>query len=87
VPLVFRPFQIGDSFYVDGGVSSGTHADLVLGTSEPLDLVLVVTPMAAGDLRKGARFYEKVLDGVGSTSLSEELDWIPIAWPDCDVVR
>lgn len=65
VPLVFRPFQIGDSFYVDGGVSSGTHADLVLGTSESLDLLLVVAPMAAGDLRKRARFYEKVLDGVG----------------------
>ena len=86
VPLVFRPFQLGESLYVDGGVSSGTHADLVLGTPEPLDLVLVIAPMAAGDLRKRARLYEKLLDGAGSKSLVEELDWIRMAWPDCDVV-
>ena len=86
LPLVFRPFRIGESLYVDGGVSSGTHADLVLGTPGALDLVLVVAPMAAGDLRKRARFYKKVLDGVGSKSLSEELDWIRTAWPDCDVI-
>ena len=41
VPLVFRPYEVQGRLYVDGGVSSGTHADLVLGHPEPLDLVPV----------------------------------------------
>ena len=86
VPLVFRPYAIDENLYVDGGVSSGTHADLVLGSSEELDLVLVVAPLAADVSRKRARFHEKVFDRVGSQSLSEEIAMIHDAWPETEVV-
>jgi NTE family protein len=86
VPLVFRPFPIGDDLYVDGGVASGTHADLVLGHSDPLDLVLVVAPMAAQTQRARARFHEKMFDRVGIRSLTREIESIKSAWPTCDVV-
>ncbi len=86
VPLVFKPYEIDGRLYVDGGVSSGTHADVVLGHEEPLDLVLVMAPMAAEVQRKRARFHEKVFDRVGSRSLNEEVTMIEEAWPECDVV-
>jgi len=86
VPLVFRPHLIGDDLYVDGGVSSGTHADVVLGHGRPLDLVLVVAPMAAEVHRHRARFHEKMFDRVGVRSLNEEVAMIKSAWPDCNVV-
>jgi NTE family protein len=86
VPLVFRPYRIGGGLYVDGGVSSGTHADVVLGHSEPLDLVLVVAPMAAQVQRARARFHEKMFDRVGLKSLRDEIALITEAWPECDVV-
>ena len=35
IPLLFRPYEIDGRLYVDGGVSSGTHADLVLGSKPP----------------------------------------------------
>jgi len=86
VPLVYRPYPIGEGLYVDGGVSSGTHADLVLGSDDELDLVLVVAPLAADVSRKRARFHEKVFDRVGSRSLNEEIAMIEAAWPDSDIV-
>ncbi len=86
VPLIFRPYPIGDRLYVDGGVASGTHADLVLGHPEPLDIVLVLAPLAADRQRKRARFHEKMFDRVGMTALSEEISLIRSAWPDCEVV-
>jgi NTE family protein len=86
VPLIFRPYPIGDDLYVDGGVSSGTHADLVLGHDEPLDLVLVIAPMAAEVNRQRAMFHEKMFDRVGIRSLTQEVEQIREAWPDCDVV-
>ena len=86
VPLVFRPYPIGDGLYVDGGVSSGTHADLVLGHGRPLDLVLVIAPMAAEVHRHRAMFHEKMFDRVGVKALSRELHEIRSAWPDCDIV-
>lgn len=86
VPLVFRPFAVGEDLYVDGGVSSGTHADLVLGHSGTLDLVLVVAPMAAEVQRQRARFHERMFDKVGVRSLSQEIEMIRSAWPDCEVV-
>lgn len=86
VPLVFRPYPIGDGLYVDGGVASGTHADLVLGHPNPLDLVLVVAPMAAQVQRARARFHEKMFDRVGIRSLRREIELIKHAWPECDVV-
>lgn len=86
VPLVFRPYPIGESLYVDGGISSGTHADVVLGVGEPLDLVLIVAPMAAQVQRARARFHEKMFDRVGVKALREEISIIGEAWPECDVV-
>lgn len=87
VPLIFRPYEINDDLYVDGGVSSGTHADLVLGSPTPLDLVLILAPMAANVQRKRARLHEKVFDRVGIRSLTEELAMIREAWPNCDIVK
>jgi len=86
IPLVFRPYQTEDRFYVDGGVASGTHADLVLGSEQPLDLVIVLAPMAAEVQRKRARFHEKMFDRVGQKSLTKELNLINDAWPDCEVI-
>lgn len=86
IPLVFRPYEIGEGLYVDGGVSSGTHADLVLGHSEPLDLVLVIAPMAAETQRARALFHEKMFDRVGLKALKHEIHKIKGAWPDADVV-
>lgn len=86
VPIVFRPFEIDGRIYADGGVSSGTHADLVLGSSDGLDLVLVIAPLAAEVPRKRARFHEKVFDRVGNRSLGEELHLIRSAWPDCEIL-
>ena len=86
VPLVFCPYEIDGRFYVDGGISSGTHADLVLGHPEPLDLVLVIAPLAADIQRRRALFHEKMFDRVGTTALSEEVALIKAAWPDADVV-
>lgn len=86
IPLVFCPYPISGGLYVDGGVVSGTHADVVLGSGKPLDLVLVLAPMAAEIARKRARFYEKMFDRVGQRSLGEEIATIRGAWPDCEVV-
>jgi predicted acylesterase/phospholipase RssA len=86
IPLLFRPFPIDGRLYVDGGVASGTHADLVLGHSRPLDLVLIVAPMAAELHRKRALIHEKMFDRVGRKSLNIEKELIREAWPDCEIV-
>jgi NTE family protein len=86
IPLLFRPYPIDGRLYVDGGVASGTHADLVLGHSTPLDLVLIVAPLAADTHRKRALFHEKMFDRVGRRTLAEEIRLISSAWPHCDVV-
>lgn len=86
VPVIFNPYEIDGRYFVDGGVVSGTHADLLLGNSDPLDLVLVLAPMAADEPRDGARFYEGVFDRVGRTALYDELETIESNWPDTDVL-
>lgn len=86
IPLVFRPHESGDGLYVDGGVASGTHADLVLGHSEPLDLVLVIAPMAAEEHRARALFHEKMFDRVGMRALKKEIELIERVWPESEVV-
>ncbi len=86
IPVVFRPYPIADSLYVDGGVASGTHADLVLGSPRPLDLVLVLAPLVAETQRMRARFHEKMFDRVGQRSLTAEIRLIKDAWPRCEVV-
>jgi NTE family protein len=44
IPAFFRPVTIGDQRYVDGGVASAHHLDLLAG--EPLDAVVVSAPMS-----------------------------------------
>jgi len=86
VPMVFQPVAIDGRHYADGGVASGTSADLVLGSAEPLDLLIVIAPMASLENRRGARFYEGVVDRLGAQALGAELDRIGAEWPDTDVV-
>jgi predicted acylesterase/phospholipase RssA len=86
VPFVFEPVRIDDRSYVDGGITSGTHADLVLANPEPLDLLIVVAPLAADQPRDGARFYEDMFDRVGRTALEAELALIRDEWPRTDVL-
>lgn len=86
IPVLFQPRSVGDRLYVDGGVVSGTHADLVLGNPKPLDLLIVIAPMAADEERDGAWFYEKVFDRVGRTALGSELTRVHEEWPETDVL-
>jgi NTE family protein len=86
VPVVFEPVAIDGRHYVDGGVASGTNADLLLGLPEPLDLVIVVAPMAAVENRPDARFYEGYFNRLGGVALDEELDRVRAVWPGLDVI-
>lgn len=86
IPVAFQPRLVEGRLYVDGGVVSGTHADLVLGNPKPLDLLIIIAPMAAEEDREGAWFYEKVFDRVGRTALGSELTRIHEHWPHTDVV-
>lgn len=85
VPIIFDPHVIYGRPYVDGGVASGTHADLVLAAERPLDLVLILAPMAADEARRGNPFVA-LLDRVGRKALTAELKQIRAAWPDTEVV-
>lgn len=86
IPLVFRPHFHDERPYVDGGVASGTHADLVLGYDRPLDLVLVIAPMAAEEERRGALPHERLFDRVGRRSLDEETSIIRSQWPEAEIL-
>ena len=86
VPVVYEPVEIEGRWYVDGGVASGTSADLVLANPEPLDLVIVIAPLAAVDPRRRHRFYEDIFDRMGRNALDTELRAIRDAWPDTDIV-
>jgi NTE family protein len=86
VPLLFSPHKIGDRHYVDGGVVSGTHADLVLADPDPLDFLLIIAPLGSDEQRDGARFYEGMFDRVGRQALDEELRMIRAAWPDTEIL-
>lgn len=86
VPMLFEPVEIQGKRYVDGGVASGTNVDLLLGLPRPLDLVIVIAPMASVDVRPEARFYEDVVDRLGGTALTIELEALAAAWPETDVV-
>lgn len=86
VPFVYEPVEIDGRWYVDGGVGSGTNVDLVLGSPEPLDLVVVLAPMAPTTARPGGRFYEDLMDRYGRGALATELDLVRRTWPDTDVI-
>jgi len=79
VPFVFQPVRINDRWYADGGIASGTSLDLVLANPEPLDLVLVVAPLAASDSKNP-------FDRVGRSALQAELEVLKEMWPDCEVL-
>ncbi len=86
VPFVFEPYRIDGSWYADGGVATGTSADLLLANPEPLDLVIVIAPLAASEPRPGARFYEDIFDRAGRLALSAELEELHRTWPETDVL-
>ncbi len=86
VPFVYEPVRLDGRWYIDGGVASGTSADLVLARSEPLDLLIVIAPLAASDSRPGTRFYEDMFDRAGRTALAAELQRIRDEWPSTDVL-
>jgi NTE family protein len=87
VPIMFHPHELEGHFYVDGGVSSGTNADLILGNDEPLDLIIIIAPMAADE---GARFHgfrpDALLHRAGRIALHDEVAQIQKEWPEADVV-
>ena len=86
VPVVFEPVEIDGRHYVDGGVASGTNADLLLGSPEPLDLVIVVAPMAPNEGRPDSRFYEDYFSRLGGAALDDELQRVRALWPAVDVI-
>jgi NTE family protein len=86
VPFVYEPVHIDGTWYADGGLASGTSADLLLANPEPLDLVIIVAPLAANVPRSGSRFYEDVFDKAGRSALATEIAAIKKAWPETDVL-
>ncbi len=86
VPFVYEPVHIDGKWYADGGLASGTSADLLLASPDPLDLVLIVAPLAANVARSGGRFYEDVFDRQGRSALASEIAMIKEAWPDADLL-
>ena len=86
VPGIFQPVLIRDRWYADGGLASGTSVDLVLGSDSPLDLVIVIAPLAAAERRPGARFYEDIFDRFGRTALEAEVTLVNRQWPQTDVL-
>jgi len=86
VPGIFQPVLIGDRWYADGGLASGTSVDLVLGFDQPLDLIVVVAPLAAAERRPGARFYEDIFDRFGRTALDAEIALVRQRWPGSDIL-
>ena len=86
VPFVFEPVKLNDKWYADGGIASGTSADFLLANPDPLDLVIVVDPLAAEEARPGARIIDGIFDRVGRSALGGELDVIRETWPETDVV-
>jgi NTE family protein len=84
VPFIFQPVHIRERWYADGGIASGTSADLLLGAGNPLDLVIIVAPLAAAERRPGGRFYEDIFDRFGRTALEGELALLREEWPNTD---
>ena len=69
IPGYFRPVDIAGRDHVDGGVHSGTNADVLRG--EGLDLVIVVAPM--GVARGRARTADLLLRRAAHRRLEREL--------------
>lgn len=86
IPVLFHPHSIDGKAYVDGGVTSGTHLDLILGSPEPLDLIIVIPPMAATNGRSRAWPHERLFDRVGRRSLEQERTLVAERWPGVEML-
>ncbi len=73
IPTYFRQVEIAGERYVDGGVTSPTNADLLVGRE--LDLVVAIAPMSG--TTGAARAFPPMARGYFSRRLRSELD--PIA--------
>jgi NTE family protein len=90
IPFLFPPVQIGDSFYVDGGLRLGTPVSPAVRLGA--DRVLVITPGHApgpasseyegAALTQPAFLLGKVVNAIGGDQLACELDRIRLvnAW-------
>lgn len=65
VPGMFQPKRIGDHDYIDGGVVSPTHADLVSGAG--VETAVISSPMTRPSKRFLARHARKQLDAETKT--------------------
>jgi len=75
VPLVYPPTSIGARRYIDGGIRSGTNADLAQG----YPLVIILAPMAGIAAGRGALYAEiAALQADGSRVIA--------LWPDAVAV-
>ncbi len=71
VPIIYPPITIGQRRYIDGGMRSGTNADLAAGAAQ----VVIIAPMAAVPTMRGALDAEvRDLEAAGST--------VKVIWPD-----
>jgi NTE family protein len=86
VPFVFEPVKLDGRWYADGGLGSGTSADLLLANPTPLDLVIIIAPLASTHVREEARFYEETLDRIGREALDAELALIEETWPNTEIL-
>lgn len=58
VPAFFRPVQIGDQTYIDGGIHSHSNLDLIAG--EELDLVICLSPMSSSASTTATTMLERI---------------------------
>jgi NTE family protein len=86
VPFIFQPVKSQGRWYADGGLASGTSADLVLANPDPLDLLIVIAPLAAEEARPGTRFIDSMFDNAGRAALDAELAVISHEWPHTDII-
>ena len=75
VPLVYPPITIGERRYIDGGIRSGTNADLAQG----FPLVIVLAPMAGIAAGRGALNAEIATLRAGGSH-------VVALWPDADAL-
>jgi NTE family protein len=58
IPGFYRPVEIGDRRYVDGGVCSSSNVDLLAG--EGLDLLICLNPTSSRDTKAGAQPFRQM---------------------------
>jgi NTE family protein len=58
IPAFFRPVQIGDQTYIDGGIHSHSNLDLI--ATEKLDLVICLSPMSSGASTTATTMLERI---------------------------